>query len=29
MAKVAIVVLTDTDTHEGLDRVVNAMEAVK
>ena len=29
MPKVAIVVLADTDTHEGLGRVVNAMEAVK
>jgi hypothetical protein len=29
MAKVAIVVLADTETHEGLGRVVNALEAVK
>lgn len=29
MSKVAIVVLADTDTHEGLGRVVNALEAVK
>jgi hypothetical protein len=29
MSKVAIVVLADTDTHEGLARVVNALEAVK
>lgn len=29
MAKVAIVVLADTDTHEALGRVVNALEAVK
>lgn len=29
MAKVAIVVLAGTETHEGLGRVVNAMEAVK
>ena len=29
MSKVAIVVLADTATHEGLGRVVNAMEAVK
>lgn len=29
MAKVAIVVLADTGTHEGLGRVVNALEAVK
>jgi len=29
MAKVAIVVLAGTETHEGLGRVVNALEAVK
>lgn len=29
MSKVAIVILADTDTHEGLGRVVNALEAVK
>ncbi|GMQ96761.1 MAG: hypothetical protein BMS9Abin15_0439 [Gammaproteobacteria bacterium] len=29
MIKVAIVVLADTETHESLGRVVNAMEAVK
>ncbi|WP_447974494.1 DsrE family protein [Nitrospira sp. Kam-Ns4a] len=29
MAKVAIVVLADTETHEGLGRLVNALEAVK
>src|SRR3970040_747137 len=29
MAKVAIVVLADTEKHEGLGRVVNALEAVK
>ena len=29
MAKVAMGVLADTDTHEGLGRVVNALEAVK
>ncbi len=29
MAKVAIVVLADTETHEGLGRVVNALEAAK
>lgn len=29
MNKVAIVVLADTDTHEALGRVVNALEAVK
>jgi hypothetical protein len=29
MSKVAIVVLADTETHEGLGRVVNALEAVK
>ncbi len=29
MSKVAIIVLADTDTHEGLGRVVNALEAVK
>jgi hypothetical protein len=29
MAKVAIVVLAGTDTHEGLGRVVNALEAAK
>jgi hypothetical protein len=29
MAKVAIVVLADTETHEGLGRVVNTLEAVK
>lgn len=29
MTKVAIVVLADTETHEGLGRVVNALEAVK
>lgn len=29
MDKVAIVVLADTETHEGLGRVVNALEAVK
>ncbi|MBI3962164.1 MAG: DsrE family protein [Deinococcus sp.] len=28
-SKVAIVVLADTDTHEALGRVVNALEAVK
>jgi hypothetical protein len=28
MSKVAIVVLADTETHEGLGRVVNALEAV-
>jgi hypothetical protein len=27
--KIAIVVLADTDTYEGLGRVVNALEAVK
>lgn len=29
MSKVAIVVLADTETYEGLGRVVNALEAVK
>ncbi|MBI4512205.1 MAG: DsrE family protein [Deltaproteobacteria bacterium] len=29
MPKVAIVVLADTETHEGLGRVVNALEAAK
>ncbi len=29
MDKVAIVVLADTETHEGLGRVVNTLEAVK
>ncbi|WP_447973822.1 DsrE family protein [Nitrospira sp. Kam-Ns4a] len=29
MAKVAIIVFADTETHEGLGRVVNALEAVK
>ena len=29
MLKVAVVVLADTETHEGLGRVVNAMDAVK
>jgi len=29
MNKVAIVVLADTETHENLGRIVNAMEAVK
>ena len=29
MSKVAIVVLADTETHEALGRVVNALEAVK
>lgn len=29
MAKMAIVVLADTETHEGLGRVVNTLEAVK
>lgn len=29
MSKVAIVVLAGTETHEGLGRVVNALEAVK
>ena len=29
MAKVAIVVLAGTETHEGLGRVVNALEAAK
>lgn len=29
MNKVAIVVLADTETHEGLGRLVNALEAVK
>jgi hypothetical protein len=29
MAKIAIVVLADTETHEGLGRVVTALEAVK
>lgn len=29
MPKAAIVVLADTETHEGLGRVVNALEAVK
>lgn len=29
MSKVAIIVLADTTTHEGLGRVVNALEAVK
>lgn len=29
MPKVAIIVLADTETHEGLGRVVNALEAVK
>jgi hypothetical protein len=27
--KVAVVVLADTETHEGLGRVANALEAVK
>jgi hypothetical protein len=29
MTKVAVVVLADTETHEGLGRVANALEAVK
>ena len=29
MSKVAIVILADTETHESLGRVVNALEAVK
>lgn len=29
MSKVAIIVLADTETHEALGRVVNALEAVK
>jgi hypothetical protein len=29
MSKVAIIVLADTETHESLGRVVNALEAVK
>ena len=29
MSKVAIIVLADTDTHEGLGRAVNALQAVK
>lgn len=29
MSKVAIIVQADTETHEGLGRVVNALEAVK
>lgn len=29
MSKIAIVILADTDTHESLGRVVNALEAVK
>jgi hypothetical protein len=29
MIKVAIVILADTETHEGLGRVVNALEAAK
>lgn len=29
MLKVAIVILADTETHEGLGRVVNALEAAK
>jgi hypothetical protein len=29
MPKVAIVILADTETHESLGRVVNALEAVK
>jgi len=29
MSKIAIVILADTETHEALGRVVNAMEAVK
>ena len=29
MSKVAIIVLADTDTHEALGRLVNALEAAK
>jgi len=29
MSKVAIIILADTETHESLGRVVNALEAVK
>ncbi len=29
MSKVAVIVLADTETHEGLWRVVNALEATK